>query len=107
AQTVWESDHAPQVAIFATGPLLHNALMAAKELEFAVPSIVINISTIKPLDKEAIIKAAKEAGAVVTVEEHQAAGGLGSAISELLSAECPVPMEFIAVKDQFGQSGEM
>ncbi len=107
AQTMWESDHAPQVAIFATGPLLHNALLAAKELEFAVPSVVINVATIKPLDKDAIIKAAKEAGAVVTVEEHQEAGGLGSAIAELLAAECPVPLEFIAVKDKFGQSGEM
>ncbi|MDO8548182.1 MAG: transketolase C-terminal domain-containing protein [bacterium] len=106
AQIVWESEHPPQVAVFATGPLLHNALLAAKELEFAVPSIVLNIATIKPLDKEAIVHAAQEAGAVVTVEEHQIAGGMGSAIAELLAAECPVPIEFIGVCDQFGQSGE-
>lgn len=106
AQVVWESEHPPQVVIFATGPLLHNALLAAKELEFAVPSIVINIATIKPLDAEAVVRAAKEAGAVVTVEEHQIAGGMGSAIAELLAAECPVPIEFIGVRDQFGQSGE-
>jgi transketolase len=66
---------------------------------------VVNVHTIKPLDP-AIIKIAKKAGAVVTVEEHQVAGGLGSAIAELLAAEAPVPIEFIGVHDQFGQSGE-
>ncbi|MDE1924611.1 MAG: transketolase family protein [Patescibacteria group bacterium] len=106
AQTVWESGHAPAVAIFATGPLLYHALMAAKELEHAAPSIVVNVHTIKPLDQEAIIAAAKSAGAVVTVEEHQAAGGMGSAIAELLAAQCPVPIEFVGVQDQFGQSGD-
>ena len=71
-----------------------------------MPSIVINIATIKPLDKDAIVRAATEAGAVVTVEEHQIAGGMGSAIAELLAAEHPVPIEFIGVRDQFGQSGK-
>ena len=106
ANSVWESGHAPEVAIFATGPLLHNALLAAKELEHAVPVVVINVHTIKPLDKEAIISAAKAAGAVVTVEEHQVAGGLGSAVAEVLAQVCPVPVEFVGVRDQFGQSGE-
>jgi transketolase len=106
AQMMWESDHAPEVAIFATGPLLHNALLAAKELEHAVPTVVINVHTIKPLDRETILLHAKAAGAVVTVEEHQVAGGLGSAIAEVLAVECPVPMEFVGVKDLFGQSGE-
>ncbi len=106
ANTVWESDHAPEVAVFATGPLLHNALLAAKELEHAVPVVVINIHTIKPLDREAVVAAAKAAGAVVTVEEHQVAGGLGSVIAEVLSQECPVPMEFVGVHDSFGQSGD-
>jgi transketolase len=64
------------------------------------------VHTIKPLDKEAIVAAARAAGAVVVVEEHQVAGGLGSAIAELLAAECPAPMEFIGVHDRFGQSGE-
>jgi transketolase len=105
ANIVWESDHGSEVAVFATGPLLHNALLAAKELEHAVPVVVINIHTIKPLDREAIIAAAKAAGAVVTVEEHQVAGGLGSAIAEVLAAECPTPVEFVGVKDRFGQSG--
>ena len=105
ANVVWESEHAPEVVVFATGPLLHNALLAAKELEHAVPVVVINIHTIKPLDADTIVKYAKEAGAVVTVEEHQIAGGLGSAIAEVLAAECPVPMEFVGVRDRFGQSG--
>lgn len=105
-QVVWESEHEPQIAIFATGPLLHNALRAAKELEFSVPCTVINISSIKPLDADGIVRAAKDAGAVVTVEEHQIAGGMGSAIAELLAAAHPVPIEFIGVRDQFGQSGE-
>jgi transketolase len=106
AQTVWTSDHAPEVVVFATGPLLYEALKAAKELEMKIPVEVINVATVKPLDKEAIVTAAKSAGAVVTVEEHQVAGGLGSAIAELLGQECPVPHEFIGVRDQFGQSGE-
>ena len=105
ANVVWESEHAPEVAMFATGPLLHNALLAAKELEHVVPVVVINIHTIKPLDADTILKYAKEAGAAVTVEEHQIAGGLGSAIAEVLAAECPVPMEFVGVRDRFGQSG--
>jgi transketolase len=105
ANVLWESDQRPWVAVFATGPLLHQALLAAKNLEFKIPTVVINISSIKPLDKETILAAAKDAGAVVTVEEHQRAGGLGSAIAELLAAEAPMPMEFVAVQDRFGQSG--
>ena len=106
ANIMWEADHAPEVVVFATGPLLHNALLAAKELENAVPVVVINIHTIKPLDADTILKYAKEAGAVVTVEEHQIAGGLGSAVAEVLAAHCPVHMEFVGVQDSFGQSGE-
>ncbi len=105
ANVVWESDHAPEVVVIGTGPLLYNALVAAKQLEHAVAVVVVNMHTVKPLDKELIIKLAKEAGAVVTVEEHQVAGGLGSAVAEVLVQECPVPVEFVGVKDQFGQSG--
>jgi transketolase len=105
ANVVWESDHAPEVVVVGTGPLLYNALVAAKQLEHAVAVVVVNVHTVKPLDKELIIKLAKEAGAVVTVEEHQVAGGLGSAVAEVLVQECPVPVEFVGVKDQFGQSG--
>ncbi len=107
AITMWESARTSEVVIFATGPLLYQALLAAKELEHEVQTTVINIASIKPLDKETILAAAAEAGAVVTVEEHQLAGGLGSAIAELLASEHPVPQEFVAVKDQFGQSGTM
>ena len=66
---------------------------------------VVNLSTIKPLDEETIINCAREAGAVVTVEEHQIAGGMGSAVAECLAQNFPVPIEFVGVKDQFGQSG--
>lgn len=106
ANVMWESEKS-QVAIFATGPLVHNALLAAQELEKSgTETTVINVHTIKPLDKETIVSFARQAGAVVTVEEHQIAGGLGSAIAELLAQESPVPIEFIGVHDQFGQSGE-
>lgn len=96
-----------RVAIFATGPLLHNALLAARELEGqGVNTTVTNVHTIKPLDEETIVALAREAGAVVSVEEHQIIGGLGCAIAELLAKKCPTPMEFVGVADQFGQSGE-
>lgn len=96
----------PQAAIIATGALVHRALVAAKELEGkGIQIIVVNLSTIKPLDTETILNVAKQSGAVVTVEEHQIAGGMGSAVAEFLSQNCPVPQEFIGVKDKFGQSG--
>ena len=107
AQVVWQGDKRknPDVVVFATGPLLFNALMAAKELEPKVATVVINIHTIKPLDTKAVLQWSKKAGAVVTVEEHQVAGGLGSAIAETLTQGAPVPIEYIGVHDQFGQSG--
>ena len=95
-----------KVGIIATGALVHEALKAAKELEGqGIAVSVLNLCTIKPLDEEAILNLAREAGALVTVEEHQIAGGMGSAIAELVAAKNPVPIEFIGVKDQFGQSG--
>lgn len=106
AETFWE-DRDPQVAIIATGPLLYEALLAAKKLSNSkINSLVINCHTIKPIDEQAITKAAKLAGAVVTVEEHQVAGGLGGAVSEVLAKNYPVPMEFIGMQDSFGESGE-
>lgn len=97
----------PEVALIATGPLVHNALLAARDLEReGIESIVLNVHTIKPLDSETILACAKETRAVVSVEEHQIIGGLGGAIAELLSQELPTPMEFIGVHDEFGQSGE-
>jgi transketolase len=95
----------PDVVVFATGPLVYNALVAAQELESEMPVVVVNIHTIKPLDEDAVVSWAKKAGAVVTVEEHQVAGGLGSAVAEVLAARCPMPIEFVGVHDQFGQSG--
>lgn len=107
AQILWDSQN-PQVTIIACGALLHKALLAAKELEASnVGSIVINLATIKPIDTETIIECAKKTGAIVTVEEHQIAGGMGSAVAECLAQNCPVPIEFVGVHDQFGQSGTM
>ena len=94
------------VAIIACGPLAHNALLAAAELEADGMSIaVINSPTIKPLDEEAIAAAAQNAKAIVTVEEHQVQGGMGSAVAELLAKRQPVPIEFIGVQNRFGESG--
>lgn len=106
AQVVWESEHAPEVVLVATGPLLYEALLAAKELEHTLPMVVLNMPSIKPLDTATLVRYAKEAGAVVTIEEHQVMGGLGGAVAEALAACCPVPMEFVGVKNRFGQSGE-
>ena len=66
---------------------------------------MINIHTIKPLDEEAIIRSAKKTGAVVTAEEHQILGGLGGSVAQCLSTQFPTPIEFVAVNDQFGESG--
>jgi len=96
----------PTLAIIACGPMVYNALMAAAKLSNkGVEALVINMHTIKPLDQETILWAAKTSGAIVTVEEHQRHGGMGSAISEFLVEHCPVPMEIMGVDDRFGQSG--
>ncbi len=96
-----------QVGIIATGALLYKAIIVAKELESeGIKTKVMNLATIKPIDKEGIIALAKEAGAIVTVEEHQVMGGMGSAVAEVLAQNFPVPIEFIGVQDKFGQSGE-
>ncbi len=107
AQIFWEPDHGiAHVGIIATGALVHKALLAARELEKkGIRTKVMNLATIKPLDVEAIISLAKETKAIVTVEEHQIAGGMGSAVAELLAQQFPVPIEFIGVHDLFGQSG--
>jgi len=106
AEVLWE-DRDPKVAIVAAGPLVYEALLAAKLLaKTKIGSLVINSHTIKPIDEQTIIKAAKMTGAVVSVEEHQVNGGLGSAISEVLAKNFPVPMEFIGMQDSFGESGK-
>ena len=108
AQVMWQPAKRknPDVAIFATGPLLFNALLAAQKLEEKVPVVVVNVHTIKPLDEAAVVQWSKKAGAVVTVEEHQVSAGFGSAIAEVLAKKAPVPQEFIGVHNQFGQSGK-
>jgi transketolase len=112
AQIVWSPNNGngvstiPQVGIIATGALLHKALTAAKKLEEeGIQVEVMNLSTIKPLDEEAVAALAKRTGKIVTVEEHQVHGGMGSAVAECLAKVCPVPMRFIGVQDEFGQSG--
>ena len=105
AEIFWDSDK-PDVAIIACGPLVHNAILAAADLEKEWLKVrVINNHTIKPMDEKTIIQAAEDAGAVVTVEEHQVAGGMGSAVAEVLAKNCPVPIEFIGVQNRFGESG--
>lgn len=97
----------PEVTIVASGLMVYEALLAYKELEKSgIETIVINLHTIKPLDSETIIRYAKLTGAVVTIEEHQVIGGMGSAVSEVLSKNYPVPMEIMGVQDRFGQSGK-
>ncbi len=103
---VWWEGRRPEVAIIGCGALLYNGLLAARELEKEKISVmVINSHTVKPLDGETILAAAKTCGAVVSVEEHQVMGGLGGAISELLARKLPTPMEFIGMQDTFGESG--
>ena len=94
------------VTIFATGHLVWEAIQAGHALaEKGIDAEIINIHTIKPLDEAAVIASAKKTGAVVTAEEHQILGGLGSAICQTISRECPTPIEFVGVKDSFGESG--
>ncbi len=107
AQIFWMPDVGlAQVGIIVTGALTYKAIVAAKELEKEGIKIkVMNLTSIKPIDKDEIIKLAKEAKLIVTVEEHQIAGGLGGAVAEILAQNYPVPIEFVGVKDLFGQSG--
>ena len=94
-------------AIIGCGMLLYNALVAAEELsKEGIECMVINSHTVKPLDEKTIIEAAQKCGAVISVEEHQINGGLGSAIAECLSRNYPVPQEFIGVQNRFGESGD-
>jgi len=95
------------ITIFACGYLVYKALEAAKELEQEGISVaIINNSAIKPLDKELVLKWAKKSKAIITLEEHQIAGGMGSAIAEFLSENHPLPIKFMGIRDKFGQSGQ-
>ena len=105
AEIFWEGKK-PQVLIIATGVLVHNALVAARDLEKEkINTVVLNVHTIKPLDDKKIVSLAKKIGAVVTVEEHQVMGGLGGAVAEALAQHAPVPQEFVGLQNTFGESG--
>lgn len=107
AEVYWMPDVGlAEVGIIVTGGLTYKALLAAKELEGeGIKTKVMNLPSIKPLDKNAILALAKETKKIVTVEEHQVHGGMGSAVAELLASEFPVQIEFVGVQDKFGQSG--
>ncbi len=110
ALTLYEADPpagGPKVAILSTGSLSYTALCAAKELSASgIPALVLHVPTIKPLDTEAVTEAAKKAGRVITLEEHQIMGGFGSAVAEHLAASGTVPVLRLGIQDVFGQSGE-
>jgi len=104
AQTLVDGD---DISIIATGHMVWEALVAAKILkEKGISARVINMHTIKPIDEEIIIKAARETSAIITAEEHQVTGGLGSAVAEVVVKGHPVPMQMIGMPDCFGESGE-
>lgn len=95
------------VTIAATGMMVQLALQAKEELsKEGINARIINIHTIKPIDSDLLVKAAKETGAIVTAEEHSIIGGLGSAVSEVVTEECPVPVVKVGIKDTFGESGK-
>ncbi|MGC9610622.1 MAG: transketolase C-terminal domain-containing protein [Minisyncoccia bacterium] len=105
AQIFWQSKK-PQAVIIVCGTLVYNALLAAKELEKEkIGTVVLNNASIKPLDENMILDLVKKYPAVVTVEEHQIHGGLGGAVAELLAKYRPAPIEFVGLKDTFGESG--
>ena len=94
------------VAIIATGILVPEAIEAGKRLaEMGIKARVINMATIKPLDEELVVKAARECGRIITVEEHNMIGGLGEAVCTAVAEHCPVPVHRIGVNDEFGHSG--
>lgn len=110
SQVFWlpkEGEQFSGITIFVSGYLVFKALEAAKELEEEGINIaVINNSAIKPLDEKLILEWAKKSKMIITLEEHQKAGGMGSAIAEFLSAHHPLPIKFMGVNDKFGESGE-
>lgn len=104
ASVVMESEN-PEVTIIACGDMVYQSMLAAQALAEDIAVTVINLSTIKPLDTKTILEHVRKSGAVVTAEEHQIAGGMGSAIAELLAQELSTPIEFVGIHDRFGQSG--
>jgi transketolase len=104
AQTIIEGN---DLTIIASGHMLWEAILASDKLkERGIQARVINLHTIKPIDEGIIIKSAKETGLIITAEEHQIYGGMGSAVAEVVVKHFPVPMDFIGVRDTFGESGK-
>lgn len=94
------------VSIIACGIMVNEALLAQEKLqEEGISARVINMSSIKPIDKDLILESAKETNAIVTVEEHSIIGGLGSAVSEVVGESCPTIVKKVGIKDTFGESG--
>ena len=95
------------VTVFANGAMVFEAQNAADALKKEGISVrVYDLHTVKPLDEETVLKAAEETGCIVTAEEHQVNGGMGSTVAEFLAKHCPVPMEFVGMQDSFGESGD-
>lgn len=106
ALLLWESKE-PKVALLSTGSLSYPTLVAARALEKeGIESMVLHVPSVKPLDEAKVLEAARRTGHVITIEEHQVAGGFGSAVAEFLSHQHPVPVHRLGIQDQFGQSGE-
>ncbi len=94
------------LTIVNNGPILYECMKAVRALkEKGISARLLNVHTVKPIDREAIAAAARETGAIVTVEEHQVMGGFGSAVAEVVVQTHPVPMRFIGIQDRFGESG--
>ena len=105
ADVLWESKNA-ECAIIGCGPVLYNALLAAKDLEKeGIHVLVLNNHTVKPMDEKKIVAVAEKCGAVVTLEEHQVMGGMGGAVAEVLARKHPTPIEFVGMQNTFGESG--
>ncbi len=95
------------ITIFACGQMVYESMLACDELEKeGISARLVNLHTPKPIDKDAIIRAASETGAIVTAEEHTVLGGLGSAVAEVVVQSCPVPIKMVGVQDRFGVSGD-
>ena len=100
-------DNGSDMTMIVSGILLKKAVDAAAALkEQGINVRVLDMTTLKPLDNEAVLKAAKETGAIMTIEDHTIFGGLGSAVSEVVVQNCPVPMEIVGIQDRFGESGD-
>ncbi|KAA8483428.1 transketolase [Arcticibacter tournemirensis] len=103
----WIVNEGADVSIFATGHMVWEAILAGEKLaEMGIDAEIINVHTIKPLDEEAVLKSVAKTGCVVTAEEHNRLGGLGDSIAQLLVKNNPVPQEYVAVDDSFGESGK-